>query len=385
MRIAVVGGGIGGLAAAASLRAVGLDDVVVFEQSGTLGEVGAGIQLSPNATRLLLRLGLGDALDAVAVRPTHVEQRRWADGALLATMPLGEGVADAFGAPYLHVHRADLVDLLRTAVPPSCVRLGARVVGATPEGDVTLADGTTERFHAVVGADGIHSAVRGAIGAVDRPRFSGNVAYRGLLPADAVADLGVTHTSSLWMGPDAHLVHYFLRRGDLFNIVAIVADQTWAEESWTAPGDVGALLDAFDGWHPTVRAMLGRLRAVHRWALHDRDPLPAWSAGCVTLLGDACHPMLPYLAQGGAQAIEDAACLAVGLATSSGDVPAALARYEELRRPRTSRVQGGARQASVTYHLHDGPEQAARDAALAAPLASPWGRIAWLYGHDAAA
>lgn len=337
MHIAIVGGGIGGLAAAGFLHAAGFDDVVVHEQSGALGEVGAGIQLSPNATRLLLRLGLAEALDAVAVRPTQVEQRRWADGTLLTTLPLGDAVAAEFGAPYLHVHRADLIEVLRTAV-----------------------------------------------GAVDRPRFSGNVAYRGLLPADAVADLGLSHTSSLWMGPGAHLVHYFLRRGDLFNIVAIVADQSWTDESWTVPGDVATLVDAFAGWHPTVRAMLERLTVVHRWALHDRDPLERWSAGPVTLLGDACHPMLPYLAQGGAQAIEDAACLAACLAAGGDDTPDALRRYEQARLPRTSRVQGGARHASVTYHLADGPEQVARDAALAAPLPAPWARIAWLYGHDAA-
>jgi salicylate hydroxylase len=335
----------------------------------------------------LHRLGLDGALDAVAVRPTHVEQRRWADGALLATMPLGDALADVFGAPYLHVHRADLIDVLRTAVPSEWVHVGRRVVRVVDDGArvaLSFDDGTSTDADVVIGADGIRSVVRAAVGAEDRPRFSGNVAYRGLLPAEAVADLPVGHTSSLWMGPRGHLVHYFLRRGALFNVVAIVADQTWTDESWTVPGDPAALAAAFAGWDPLVRTILGRLTTVFRWALHDRDPLPMWTRGRVTLLGDACHPMLPYMAQGGAQAIEDAACLAACL--RGGDDPSsALARYESLRRDRTARVQLGARRNETVYHLPDGPEQQARDAALAEPTLDPWARVHWLYGHDAAA
>jgi salicylate hydroxylase len=386
MRIGIVGAGIGGLSTAAFLVRAG-HEVTVFEQASALGEIGAGIQLSPNATRLLARLGVGPALDAVAVRPEAIEQRRWADGTVLSRVELGDVVERAFGAPYLHVHRADLVEVLGTAVPAACVRTARRVTGVDPDGTVVLADATQERFDAVIGADGIHSVVRRALVGDGPATFSGHVAYRALVPGDAVRALGWPALATAWLGPGAHVVHYYLRAGALHNIVAIHEDPTWTTESWTTPGDPEVLRAAFAGWAPAVRDLLALVERTHRWALHDRAPLPVWSRGHVTLLGDACHPMLPYVAQGGAQAVEDAAALAAALDGVAPDaVPGALVRYESTRRERTTAVQTSARANATTFHLPDGEAQERRDAAMARaadpdPRAS---RVAWLYAHDAA-
>jgi salicylate hydroxylase len=384
--VAVVGGGVGGLTTAVALLRAGLD-VRVYEQGRALSAVGAGIQLAPNCTRVLGRLGLLPAVRRVAVRPTEWEFRRWDDGRVVSRTALGDAVEATYDAPYLNAHRGDLVALLAAAVPADRVETGRRCVGVVPHDDrpeVVFADGSRVAADVVVGADGIHSVVRQALFGDEHPRFTGHVAYRGLIPADRIAHLGLAHRCTMRMGPGAHFVYYFVAAGRMLNLVCVAEEEAWRRESWTDRADPAELRAAFHGWHPTVSTLIDALDAPLKWALFDREPLPSWGRGAVTLLGDACHPMLPYGAQGFAQAVEDAAVLAACLADPDRDVPTALARYAALRRDRTARVQTISRSNGVRFHLPDGPDQQARDAAMASSFGlSP--DIDWLYGHDAEA
>jgi len=387
LRIAIAGGGIGGLAAALHLLRAGFD-VQVFEQASRFGEIGAGLQISPNASRPLLRLGLGSALEAAGVRPQGVLQRRWDDARTLQRGPLGPDVEAAFGAPYYHFHRGDLARLLFEALPAGRGHVGHRLTGWRQDADgVTLAfeNGASFRADLLIGADGIHSRVRELLLGPEKPRFTGCVAWRGLVPADRIAALGIETLSHNWMGPGAHVVHYWVSARRLMNVVCIVERGSWTKESWTDRGEVADVLAAFDGWHPTVRALIAAFPETFIWALHDRAPLDRWTVGRVALLGDACHPMLPMMAQGAAQAIEDGAALAALLAKTPRDVPAALAAYEALRKPRATRLQEMSAANRVRFHLPDGPQQEKRDHAMANAGDRSLAAMAWLYSHDAAA
>jgi salicylate hydroxylase len=385
VRAAVVGGGIGGLVAALALRQAGLD-VRVFEQAPAVGTVGAGIQLAPNATRVLDALGVLPAVRRIAVEPTAFEFRRWDDGRLLSSTPLGAAMVADYDAPYLHAHRGDLVAVLSDAVRAAAVpvEVGVRCVDVLPGergAELRFAGGRRETADLVIGADGIHSVVRHAILGAAEARFTGHVAFRGLIPAERVAGLPLEHTSTVRMGPGRHCVHYFVSAGRLLNVVCVIEEDAWTRESWTDHGDTAELRAAFSDWDPVVRAVIDELDAPLKWALFDRLPFDRWSKGPVTLLGDACHPMLPYGAQGAAQAIEDAWALAACL-RDDHDVPVALARYEALRHERTARVQAISRGNATRFHLPDGPEQQARDAAIAVGNGlSP--DLDWLYGFDA--
>jgi salicylate hydroxylase len=236
----------------------------------------------------------------------------------------------------------------------------------------------------LIGADGIHSRVRQLAFGPDKPRFTGCVAWRGLVPAERIAHLDIEVASHNWMGPGGHCVHYWVSARRLMNVVCIVERGNWASESWTDRGDVAEVLARYEGWHPTVRSLIAAFPETYVWALHDRAPLPAWTKGRVTLLGDACHPMLPMMAQGAAQAIEDGAALASVLVGTKGDLPVALGRYEALRKPRATRLQEASAANRIRFHLPDGAEQDARDEGMKRSGDRSLDNIAWLYEHDAA-
>ncbi|MCK1667711.1 FAD-dependent monooxygenase [Bradyrhizobium sp. 153] len=380
-----MGGGIGGSAAALALLRAGCD-VHVYEQVASKSEVGAGIQLSPNATRLLHRYGLADALGGVAVKPSHVEIKRWDDGRILGREELGRAVEEAYGAPYYHFHRADLLSILTAALPAERLHSGWRCVDVrqTNAGATTVFDdGTAIDSDVVVGADGIHSVVRKVLFGDERPRFSGNVAYRGLARAERLTHLNLEHCATNWMGPGGHFVHYFVSGGRFLNFVAVSEQDSWDRESWNDRGNVADAKRCYAGWHPQIHQILGAVDETFKWALFDRPPLSAWSVGRVTLLGDACHPMLPYMAQGAAQAIEDGATLAACLTgIAPAGVAEALANYETWRKPRTAAIQLAARGNATTFHLVDGVEQQKRDAEMAAWVGLSPRREA-IFGFDA--
>jgi salicylate hydroxylase len=378
--------GIGGLAAALQLLKAGLD-VQVYEQAPRITEIGAGIQISPNASRLLHRLGLKPAMDAVGVRPLAVHQRRWDDGRTLQRAPVGAEVETTFGAPYYHFHRADLATLLAEALPTERLHVGHKLVDLAQKGERVTArfeNGVSVEADLLVGADGIHSRVRHLLFGPEKPRFTGCVAWRGLVPAERITHLGIEVASHNWMGPDGHVVHYWVAGGQMMNVVCVVEHGDWTKESWTDRGEVADVLARYEGWHPTVRGLIGAFPETFVWALHDRAELPRWSAGRVTLLGDACHPMLPMMAQGAAQSIEDGAALASLLEAMPDDVAGVLARYETLRKPRATKLQQASAANRTRFHLPDGPEQQKRDEAIAASGDRSIANIGWLYAHDAA-
>jgi salicylate hydroxylase len=398
LRIAVVGGGICGLAAAGFLRRAGFS-VTVYEQATQISEIGAGLVVPPNAVRLVRRLGGFGRLRDVAV-PLEVgwEFRRWQDGSVLFAQRLGADCERLFGEPCFTAHRADLLDILLAAAGEPAPRLGARCVAVRrrPErGDVELAfaGGSAAEADVVIGADGTHSVVRDAVlstgsgapaGTAGTPRFSGVCAYRCLVPAGRAPGFALRPVQTLWLGPGHHLVHYPISGGRYVNVVAFAPAGDWRIESWTAEGRVEDLRAEFEGWDPQLTKLIDAAERTGRWALLDRAPLPAWTNGPMTVAGDAAHPMFPFLGQGAAQAIEDGAVLAACLASdgAGADPAAALRRYEALRKPRTTRVQLLSHARLHSNHLPDGPEQQTRDANFAAQ--DPLSHNAWIYEHDAA-
>jgi salicylate hydroxylase len=387
MSVAIIGGGIGGIAAALALLNEGID-VHVFEQTSALAEVGAGIQISANASSILHRLGLERALGAQGVKPLAWHQRRWDNGQTLLRTPLGSAVEAAFGAPHYQIHRADLLAALADALPAERLHLGHQlrsVVDHTDHAEAIFENGTRVRVDAIIGADGIHSSVRQALFGPDHPNFTGCVAYRGLVSAEKLRHLDLETTAQIWMGPGQHFVHYFVRNRELVNFVAVVEQSEWRLESWTEPAEVVDALEAFSDWNLQVREILGAADRTFRWALFDRPPMQKWGRGRIALLGDACHAMLPFFSQGAAQAIEDGATLASCLRSCSSDeVPAALQHYARSRLPRVSKVQAMSSGNKTRFHLPDGDAQRQRDAEMATG-GTDWSlqAAAWLYGHDA--
>ncbi len=347
-KIGINGAGIGGLAAAIALRKLGME-VVVYEQAARFARVGADINLTPNAVRALDGLGIGDALRETAARPTHRISRIWDTGEETSRLAMSDEAERRYGAPQLTMHRGDLMTALEADVPAANVQLGRKATGIVPhERGATLhfADGSSDDVDVLIGADGIHSVVRRAILGEEHPIFTGVVAYRAVVPAERLAGVPNIGAFTKWWGPEAtsQIVTFPLNRGREIFVFATVAQESWRNESWTTPGRVEDLRAAYAHFHPDARALLDACDDVLISALYVRDPLPTWSAGQVTLMGDACHPMMPFMAQGAGMAIEDGVVLARCLADANpDDVPAALARYQAARHERTSRIQIGSR------------------------------------------
>lgn len=386
-RVLIIGAGIAGLSSAILLARRGWL-VEVIERAEKLDEIGAGIQLSPNAMKALAAVGIDKAIRQSAVAPARAVIRHWKSGHALFSEALGEDIARRYGAPYLHIHRADLVYALERAAEAADVsfRFGQTVAVVGRAGDVTLESGERLSGDLVLGADGVRSVTRGALFGPEDPRFTGQVAWRALVPADEALRQAVPREATVWAGPGAHLVTYYVRGGDLLNIVAVEEQSGWREEGWHHAGDAAELRARFADWHGSAQLVLGAVREARRWALYDRAPLASWAAGHVALIGDACHPMLPFMAQGAAMGLEDAVVLA-GLLGAPGeaDIDAALARYEAIRKPRTSRMQARSRANADLYHFSGGLGDFRRRAMFAVARAVPpvaSAQLGWIYSHD---
>jgi len=388
MDIVVAGAGIGGLSAGIALARRGFG-VHIVERAPELTEVGAGLQLSPNAVKVLRAIGAGDMIEAASVRPETLELRLGISGDKIFSIPMGDQAVRRYGAPYLHIHRADLIEVLHAAALSAGVKiqLGARVAVYMREGGefrIGLDNGDILGGDVLIGADGIRSNVRRLMLGEDRPRFTGCVAWRALAPASALPDL--PHGAVVWAGPGRHAVTYRIRGGSVVNFVGVVETNAWQEESWDQVGDPADLAKLFAGWDDNVTKTIAAVTTCNRWALHDRDPLATWSIGRVGLLGDACHAMPPFQAQGAGMAIEDAFVLARCL-ERAGDQPASgLKRYEAIRKPRASRVLASARSNMGVFHRSNPVTQAATygpmklaNAVLPAFVRS---RQDWIYSHD---
>jgi salicylate hydroxylase len=364
LSIVIVGGGIGGLFAANAVRAHGLD-VAVYEQAPAIGEIGAGVFITPNSMRQLDRVGLGPPVARRGAQVGRDSRYLRDDGTEIAPVQVTDsaGWNATFG-----MHRADLVEILSSALPAGVVHTDHRATGFAQEGDVakvSFANGAVAAGDVVVAADGIHSELRPFVFPPSRPVFSGSVAYRGLVPHAAIAPWP-TAAWQMWVGKAKHFLAFPVRAGELVNYVGFVPADAEMKESWSAPGDPAVLRREFAGWDPRIDRVLSRVQTTFRWALYDREPLPTWTRGRLTLLGDAAHPMLPHLGQGANQAIEDGMALATILARADrASAPAALLAYERLRRERVAAVQRGARENGLRYDSFYA-DLAVRDAELAA-------------------
>ncbi|HEY5211103.1 MAG TPA: FAD-dependent monooxygenase [Stellaceae bacterium] len=386
-RIAIIGGGIGGLAAGLALHRRGLD-VMVYEQSPRLSEIGAGLGMAPNAIKACRSLGIEDAVVAAGCAPEFQIMRSWRSGRVISQQPLRDN-SSKFGAPHLTLHRADMLEILARALPEASVRLAARCVAVTPGATVAtarFADGSEIEADIIVGADGIHSTVRTSLFGTEAPRFTGCVCYRGLVPIGDLPPTINVKDNILWMGPHGHIVHYPVRGGELLNIVAHIDSDSWTEESWNRECEQAELTATYPRWHPALQELFRGTPRWYKWALYDREPLARWRRGRVTLLGDSAHAMLPYLGQGAAMAIEDGCVLASCLAGPPDDLDAALERYEALRRPRTRRAVLGSRARATENHLASPWARLKRDARVAIrnrfAADKTVFQAAWLYAYD---
>jgi salicylate hydroxylase/6-hydroxynicotinate 3-monooxygenase len=342
LSVAIVGAGMGGLATAAALRRVGID-VTVYEQAAQFARLGAGIQIGCNAMKVLREFGLEPRLRGGSFYPRSWNNRDWQTGEVKFDMIFGESAEERFGAPYLLAHRGDLHAALASVMPDDCIRLSHKLIGLDEVNDgvrLTFANGATAMADAVVAADGVHSVVRDMLFSTSPVRFTGRIAYRTTYPATLLAGNRIEDCTK-WWGEDRHIVIYYVKpdRSEVY-FVTSQPEPDFRIESWSAKGDVGELRKAFEGFHHQVQQVLAACPDVHKWAIMDRDSLPRWAEGNVTLLGDACHPMTPYMAQGAAMAIEDAAVLSRCLDGVARDgVANAFRRFETARRERTTRVQ----------------------------------------------
>jgi 2-polyprenyl-6-methoxyphenol hydroxylase-like FAD-dependent oxidoreductase len=366
LSIAVVGAGIGGLSAAITLRNAGFE-VNVYEQAQRFARIGAGIQMLPNSCKVLQRMGVLERLRAIAFMPYSHLNRVWDTGEVKRELPMPESM---YGSPFLCMHRADLHAALADAVPSHAIHLDKKLVGLDQRGRrvrLSFADGTSAEADAAIGADGVHSLVREIIVGPDAPIHKGRIAYRAVFDSARLGDMQIAASRTKWWGPDRHIVIYYTAkdRSQLYFVTSVAESADWiTPESWSAKGDLEELRAAYEGFHPEVRNVLAATPDCHKWAILEREPLPKWSERHVALIGDACHPMTPYMAQGGATSIEDAAVLARCLQAVDGDdIEGAFRCYEATRKPRTSRIQAISSANTWMSGGDDDPQ--------------------WLYGYDA--
>lgn len=359
----ISGGGIGGLTTALALVQTGWH-VTVLEQASEVSEVGAGIQISPNGCKVLAELGVLGAVEQLAFAPEKIEMRVGKTGSEVFAIPLKNYAQQRWGAPYLHIHRADLITALAGALrqqAPQSLKLGCRVVGYENKGHSVAAlldDGRILEGDILVAADGIHSAIRTQMLGDQPARFTGNVAWRATVPMEELGKLAPPPTACVWVGKGRHAVTYQLRGGEMANIVGVVERDDWQQESWLERGSREEALADFSGWHPTIRTLFEKAQKHYRWALFDRPALPHWHDGRAVMVGDSCHPMLPFLAQGATMAMEDALTLARCLAAEQPahrnsqpvNAETAFERYFAARVERTTAVQAGARKNMKVFH-----------------------------------
>lgn len=379
LRVTIVGAGLGGLAAAIALRRGG-HEVTVVEQADALGTVGAGIQMAPNASRLLDAWGVVDRFRDIGVPAQAAVRRNWSDGEVLGESEMGEHLLERVGASYWCLHRADLHSALVGAAtdpddpgPPAEIRLDAAataVVSTGPDEAIVAAGGEEIRGDVLIGADGIRSIVRTDLFGPKSPYFSGRVTNRHVLDAhlirqdEELAELIARPAQNIWLGPNGHVITHPIKGGDGLYMGVTRAGLEPDEAFWSAPVDPAALKAQIAGWDDRIHRLIDLAPTITAYGLHDSEPMASWSTDRVGLLGDACHAMLPFQAQGAAQAIEDGAVLAAALGEHDGDVRAGLRRYEEVRKPRATRVQEASRANASLWHLAEGPEQARRDEEL---------------------
>ena len=354
MRVLIAGGGLGGLTAALALLRKGCE-VEVYEQAPELREVGAGLQLSANGTHVFYALGVGEALQALSCETQGKEIRLWNTGESWKLFDLGKVSVERYGYPYFTVYRPDLLGVLAAAVHrrnPGAIHLGAKCIGLTqdPHGVRLQLENGEAKGDALIGADGVHSAIRPALFGPDKPEFTGIIAWRGIVPMERLPRHMARMVGSTWVGPGGHVVHYPLRAGKVMNFVGALERRDWQVESWSARGTTAELAADFKGWHEDIHALIRSIPVPYKWALMVRSPLARWTVGRVTLLGDACHSMVPFLAQGAVMAIEDAFVLGRALTELTDDIPARLLRYENARRERTRLAVEGSSDNITRFH-----------------------------------
>jgi len=353
-KIAVIGGGLGGAAAALALHRRG-HEVALYEKAPELGEIGAGLNLSPNAMKAFRYLGIEDQAVETGYQAREQVIRSFRSGRVIARPRRAGDIAEKYGAEFITMHRADLLNLLVSALPDRLFHTDAACTGAETRNGVALArfaDGREIEADIMIGADGIHSAVRDSVFGKTEPRFTGCICWRGLVHRDALPDPAFAQQMQAWWGPHGHIVHYPVRRdGELVNFVAHYDSDGWTGESWTYECDRSELMETYAGWNADLLGLIESSDRYYKWALYDRDPLASWIDGRVALLGDSAHPMLPYLGQGGCMAIEDGCVLAEAISRSPGDLDTALSEYQRVRKPRATRAQFGSRFRARQNHL----------------------------------